>query len=87
MKLIIAPHVINESHIVEIIRKLERPVVRYSQITEEKARQADCLIIDCFGLLSSIYRYGEIAYIGGVLYTVCLSFLDRITRNSWKLKD
>lgn len=65
MKLIIAPHVINESHIVEIIRKLERPVVRYSQITEEKARQADCLIIDCFGLLSSIYRYGEIAYIGG----------------------
>ena len=27
--------------------------------------KADCLIIDCFGLLSSIYRYGEIAYIGG----------------------
>ena len=65
MKLIIAPHVISESHIVEIIRKLERPVVRYSQLTEEKVRQADCLIIDCFGLLSSIYRYGEIAYIGG----------------------
>lgn len=30
-----------------------------------RVRQADCLIIDCFGLLSSIYRYGEIAYIGG----------------------
>ena len=29
------------------------------------SRKADCLIIDCFGLLSSIYRYGEIAYIGG----------------------
>ncbi len=28
-------------------------------------KQADCLIIDCFGLLSSIYRYGEIAYVGG----------------------
>ena len=27
--------------------------------------KADCLIIDCFGLLSSIYRYGEVAYIGG----------------------
>lgn len=98
MKLIIAPHVINESHIVEIIRKLERPVVRYSQITEEKARQADCLIIDCFGLLSSIYRYGEIAYIGGgfgvgihntleaAVYGMPV-ILDRITRNSWKLKD
>jgi 3-deoxy-D-manno-octulosonic-acid transferase len=28
-------------------------------------KQADCLIIDCYGLLSSIYRYGEMAYIGG----------------------
>jgi 3-deoxy-D-manno-octulosonic-acid transferase len=28
-------------------------------------QQADCLIIDCYGLLSSIYRYGEISYIGG----------------------
>lgn len=65
MKLIIAPHVISETHIEEIIHKLKRPVVRYSQITEDKARQADCMIIDCFGLLSSIYRYGEIAYIGG----------------------
>ncbi|WP_294588768.1 glycosyltransferase N-terminal domain-containing protein [uncultured Phocaeicola sp.] len=65
MKLIIAPHVISETHIEEIIHKLRRPVVRYSQITEDKARQADCMIIDCFGLLSSIYRYGEIAYIGG----------------------
>jgi len=27
--------------------------------------KADCLLIDCYGLLSSIYRYGEIAYIGG----------------------
>lgn len=65
MKLIIAPHVISETHIEEIIHKLRRPVVRYSQITEDKARQADCMIIDCFGLLSSIYCYGEIAYIGG----------------------
>jgi len=28
-------------------------------------KNADCLIIDGFGLLSSIYRYGEIAYVGG----------------------
>ena len=30
-----------------------------------QAASLDCLIIDCFGLLSSIYRYGDIAYIGG----------------------
>lgn len=65
MKLIIAPHVIDEGHIKEIIGKLNRTVVRYTQAIPETIAQADCLIIDCFGLLSSIYRYGEIAYIGG----------------------
>lgn len=65
MKLIIAPHVIDEAHLSEIISKLTRPVVRYSKATLENVQQADCLIIDCFGLLSSIYRYGDVAYIGG----------------------
>lgn len=65
MKLIIAPHVIDESHLVEIVRKLKRPYVRYTRADEQNVRKADCLIIDCFGLLSSIYRYGEVAYIGG----------------------
>lgn len=65
MKLIIAPHVIGESHLTEIIGKLRRPCVRYTQATPETAAAADCLIVDCFGLLSSIYRYGEMAYVGG----------------------
>jgi len=65
MKLIIAPHVIDENHLVEIISKLKRPYVRYSKANAPNVQKADCLIIDCFGLLSSIYRYGEIAYIGG----------------------
>ena len=63
--MVIAPHVIDENHLVEIIRKLKRPYVRYTRADEKNVRKADCLIIDCFGLLSSIYRYGEIAYIGG----------------------
>ena len=37
----------------------------YTQADEESVKKADCLIIDCFGLLSSIYRYGDIAYVGG----------------------
>jgi 3-deoxy-D-manno-octulosonic-acid transferase len=65
IKLIIAPHVIDENHLVEIISKLKRPYVRYSKATEQNVKKADCLIIDGYGLLSSIYRYGEIAYIGG----------------------
>ena len=65
IKLIIAPHVIDENHLVEIISKLKRPYVRYSKANEQNVKNADCLIIDGFGLLSSIYRYGEIAYVGG----------------------
>ena len=65
MKLIIAPHVVNDSHLKEIESKLQRSSIRYTKATEENVQQADCLIIDCYGLLSSIYRYGEISYIGG----------------------
>ena len=65
MKLIIAPHVVNDGHLKEIMAKLQRPCVRYTQATEENVGKADCLIIDCYGLLSSIYRYGEISYVGG----------------------
>ncbi len=65
MKLVLAPHVIGEDHLRQIEGKLRRPSLRYSQATEENVSQADCLIVDCFGLLSSIYRYGHFAYVGG----------------------
>ncbi|GHT41347.1 3-deoxy-D-manno-octulosonic acid transferase [Bacteroidia bacterium] len=65
LKLIIAPHEIDESHIQEILSGLQRPAVVYSKATASGVAEADCLIIDCFGLLSSIYRYGDLAYIGG----------------------
>ena len=64
-KLIIAPHVIGEDHLAFILDKLQMKAVRYTQATEQSAAEARCLIIDCFGLLSTIYRYGEIAYVGG----------------------
>jgi 3-deoxy-D-manno-octulosonic-acid transferase len=44
---------------------LKHKTVLYTETTPEEARDAECLIINCFGLLSSIYRYGEIAYVGG----------------------
>ncbi len=68
-KVIIAPHVIGESHLEQIMSLLEgRKVVRYTQIEADDAvtlGEAEVLIIDCFGLLSSIYKYGDVAYIGG----------------------
>ena len=65
VKVIIAPHVIGEDHLQQIMAKTKGKVVRYTQATLENVVEARYLIIDCFGLLSSIYRYGEIAYIGG----------------------
>lgn len=65
IKLIIAPHEIHESHLLFIESRLKRPTLRYTQATEATAATCDCLIIDCFGLLSSIYRYGTLAYVGG----------------------
>lgn len=64
-KLILAPHEIHEEHLQSIIARLKRPYLRYTQATGANVADADCLIIDCFGLLSSLYRYGKLAYIGG----------------------
>ncbi len=65
MKLILAPHVIGEAHLEQIEQKLRRPCLRYTEASEENVGEVDCLIINCFGLLSSIYRYAQVAYVGG----------------------
>ena len=66
-KLVIAPHVIAESHLDMIMQLIpDRKVVRYTQISgAADIIDAEVLIIDCFGLLSSIYKYGTVAYVGG----------------------
>ena len=65
-KLVIAPHVIGEDHLQQIEKLLEgRKVVRYTEATEENVKGAEVLIINCFGLLSSIYGYANVTYVGG----------------------
>jgi 3-deoxy-D-manno-octulosonic-acid transferase len=65
IKLIIAPHEIAEKRIETLANRLNRPFARLSQTNDEAIEKAHCLIIDCIGLLSSVYRYGDVAYIGG----------------------
>lgn len=85
-KLIIAPHVISETHLKEIEKLLVDnglTFVRYTDVeeslmdkTSERScaevkpevldfKSADVLIVNCFGKLSSIYRYGNVAIVGG----------------------
>ena len=65
LKLIIAPHEIHKDHLMNIESMLKRPSIRLSEATEKDIKGKSCLIVDSFGLLSSIYRYGDLAYIGG----------------------
>lgn len=65
-KLIIAPHVIADTHLRQILQLLKgKKVVLYTEATETNVADADVLVINCFGLLSSIYHYGDVAYVGG----------------------
>ena len=65
LRLVIAPHVVNDAHVQEIEQKLTTPALRYSQATLENVDDYRVLIIDGYGLLSSIYRYATVAYVGG----------------------
>jgi 3-deoxy-D-manno-octulosonic-acid transferase len=65
-KLILAPHEIDEKHIEAIVEQFSAyPVIRYSHATESSVSSAQVLIIDNIGMLSSLYQYGTVAFIGG----------------------
>ena len=69
-KVVIAPHVIKEDHLQQIEKLLEgRKVARYTALEKldnlDGLENIEVLIIDCFGLLSSIYRYADVTYVGG----------------------
>jgi 3-deoxy-D-manno-octulosonic-acid transferase len=66
VKLIIAPHEIDEEHIDSIITQFsDLNVLRYSRANELNVKEAKVLVIDNIGMLSSVYQYGTIAFIGG----------------------
>ncbi len=63
-KFIIAPHEISEEKINRLIELLPKnSAIKYSQLTTHNSPQT--LIIDNIGMLSSLYQYGHMAYIGG----------------------
>ena len=66
LRLILAPHEINRRHLEQIEKQFQEPVLFFTQITEKTALEnSRILIIDTIGILSSVYQYGKVAYIGG----------------------
>ena len=72
-KLILVPHEINKEHLQFIFNLYQGRVVFYSAVSghvpmvscRNILHRANVLVIDTIGLLSSIYRFGHVAYIGG----------------------
>jgi 3-deoxy-D-manno-octulosonic-acid transferase len=65
IKFIIAAHEVSAANINRIHQLLKKPAISFSKVSESEIDKYDVLIIDSVGLLSSLYRYGNIAYIGG----------------------
>ena len=65
IKFIIAPHETKRANIDRLINLLKTPVVCYTEATDETVKNYQVMIVDTIGLLSSIYQYADLAYIGG----------------------
>lgn len=64
-RLVLAPHEIHADHLHRIFQMFEGRYVRYTEGTFTNVQKCRVLVVDTIGLLSSIYRYGQVAYIGG----------------------
>ena len=63
-KYIIAPHNINSDEIEYLENTFINDTIKFSELPQKNVRKR-ILIIDNIGMLSSIYKYGKIAFIGG----------------------
>lgn len=64
IKLIIAPHEISESHLSALTTQFPDALL-FSSLTEQPAAESSVLLIDNYGMLSRLYQYGWITYVGG----------------------
>ncbi len=66
-KAICAPHEFDGRRLEALLRRFGEGAILYSELKKGAVTAADVryIIVDCFGLLSSLYRYGDAALIGG----------------------
>lgn len=79
IKFIIAPHNIKEEEINRLIQKIHKKVIRYTNYKEEDLPNADVFVIDTIGILTQIYAYADIAYVGGAFRTGLHNILEPAT--------
>ena len=69
IKYVIAPHNIKSEHIKSFTSSITKKVICYSEIKNENIADYDVLLIDSIGLLTKIYSYADITYVGGGFVT------------------
>lgn len=69
VKLILVPHELNEAHLHLIFNLFRGRFIRLTEATERNIRQTQVLLVDKMGLLSRLYRYATVAYVGGAFKT------------------
>jgi 3-deoxy-D-manno-octulosonic-acid transferase len=65
VKIILAPHEVEQENIDRIMQQFGEKAIKYSEANEQNIKNKQVLVIDCYGLLTSLYQYGTIAIIGG----------------------
>jgi len=79
IKFIIAPHNIKEEEITRLISKIDKKTIRYTNYKTENLKDADVFVIDTIGILTQIYAYADIAYVGGAFKTGLHNILEPAT--------
>ena len=64
-KFVVAPHEVNSQSITRVTGALTKPFTLYSTASREELAKSDVLVVDGYGYLISLYRYGLFAYVGG----------------------
>lgn len=64
-RLLIVPHEIDEHHLDMLKNELGNEVIFYTDADVRTASSYRCMVLNAMGLLSSVYRYGQVAYVGG----------------------
>lgn len=65
VRLVLVPHEIHAGHLHEIFQLFHGRMVRYTETRMNLLNTCPTLLIDAIGFLSSVYQYGQVAYIGG----------------------
>ncbi|HBS11676.1 MAG TPA: 3-deoxy-D-manno-octulosonic acid transferase [Flavobacteriaceae bacterium] len=79
LRFIIAPHNIHQQSIEKLKQNISKKAILFSEIKDQNLEPYQVLIIDTIGILTQIYKYADIAYVGGGFGTGIHNILEPAT--------